>query len=504
MRLPWLLLCLLLLLDAAHAQRTRVHPYIQNLSTESVHVYVVSESLEALVLTVAGRRFHSRHAEASALAYNPIELAEFPELAKVRLPRLHCFEVSGLSPGQTYTYSVELPEGPFQASFTTRALAPKQVRFMVYADSETEPESSGPPSKWPTAAEPKRRYLVDQTTGYRANLETIRNRRPDAVLIAGDLVESGGEQRDWDEFWKHNTNADGSLSLASQFEVLPSPGNHEYYGGPKNGKYDLKASAKATSKFFTYFHSEGHNSRSHYYSKKLGPVRLIALDSCDGIPHRSKADPNFYFQAAPTQSPGINPGSRQYKWLEAELAKAQREDVFTFAFFHHCPYSGGPHGFVAGPDKSKGEDPQSGRPLRVWTPLFLKYGVDAVLNGHDEMLERSVVEGEEIRPDGSRRPHQVHFYDIGIGGDGLRTSRLSNPFRRFLAETDAPEQWVDGELVAGGRHYGHLEVNVSQDDDGWKATLDPVYLFPIREGSGWRFERRVYDDRVVLRASLGG
>jgi len=32
------------------------------------------------------------------------------------------------------------------------------------------------------------------------------------VAIAGDLVQSGGEQRDWDEFWAHNSDA-GSIFI---------------------------------------------------------------------------------------------------------------------------------------------------------------------------------------------------------------------------------------------------------------------------------------------------
>ena len=30
----------------------------------------------------------------------------------------------------------------------------------------------------------------------------------DLIIIAGDLVQCGGEQRDWDEFWLQNNNSD--------------------------------------------------------------------------------------------------------------------------------------------------------------------------------------------------------------------------------------------------------------------------------------------------------
>ena len=56
-------------------------------------------------------------------------------------------------------------------------------------------------------------------------------------------------------------------------------------------------------------------------------------------------------------------------------------------------------------------------------------------------------------------------------------------------------------LVDGGKHYGHLEVNVKPLRQGrWEALLEPIYVFPIMstDGSLQRFERRVYDDVVTL------
>jgi hypothetical protein len=137
--------------------------------------------------------------------------------------------------------------------------------------------------------------------------------------------------------------------------------------------------------------------------------------------------------------------------------------------------------------------------------LFMQYGVDAVFAGHDEMWERSVVEGVEVRPDGSTRPHRIHFYDLGTGGDDLRgpEAGLENPFQQFLVHSDVPEMWQAGTLIDGGKHYGHLEVNVDEvERDVWEAVLTPVYAFPVFDGQQLvGFERRLYDDEVVLSAN---
>lgn len=471
---------------------TVVKPYLQNLGKTQVDIYWVSRDGTSQQLIVESRiPTHSVVKKAPELALNKVEESA---LGRQSPSYLHRVSITGLEPETSYSYRVFLPDGHFRSKFKTWPQENSPVRFIAYADSETEPESTGTPSQWPTIDDSKRPYLVDQTQGYRANLKIIESRNPQAILIAGDLVESGGEQRDWNEFWDHNA------SVASKVCILPAPGNHEYFGGPSEmGRYSIEAVRRAQSKFRTYFHPEASDKSTTFYAKKLGPVSLIALDSSDGLPHQSSQDSNFYMQAAPNDSPGTQPGSVQYEWLEKQLLEAQKSSEFTFVFFHHCPYSSGPHGYPAG--VGDGFDEQSGTPLRVWTPLFLKYGVDAVLCGHDEMFERSVIEGIEVLPNGEQRLHRVQFYDVGVGGDGLRSKRpdIQNPNRAWLAEDDSPEIWRDGQLISGGRHYGHLEINVTQNDGEWTATLDPVHIFPVQKLGQWTFERRLYRDRVVLK-----
>lgn len=170
--------------------------------------------------------------------------------------------------------------------------------------------------------------------------------------------------------------------------------------------------------------------------------------------------------------------------------------------FHAAPYTSGVHGLPAGIDEQSNFS--SGLPLRALTPLFLEYGVDAVFNGHDEMYEHSVVEGGEAGPDGGAMPHAVHFFTVGIAGDGLRgpDPAVRNPQRVFLAHDDAPEQWSDdGVLIDGGKHYGHLDVQVWRGDDGrWQARLEPTYVFPVMNAAGelQRFDTRRYNDVVIL------
>lgn len=468
----------------------RVTPYLQQLANGTATVAWFSEGANAGTLRIEGRvgtEYTSQPQLACELAYH---LAEFSDIESARaLPYRHEINLEGLQAGNTY--QVEVEQDGELVTLQLRLPDPTRVRFAVYGDSETEPESSGTPAAWPasTASDKPRYYLVDQTTGYRQNLAAIAAAKPDFVAIAGDLVESGGEQRDWDEFWHHNA------SLAASVPIVPALGNHDYFGGPGDfGGYGSAAAQRALAKFKAYF------GRPNYYVVDYGPIALIVLDTNNGKPERSAMDTNWYLRDT---APEWQPGSEQWLWLQETLAAAQENKAFTFVMFHPAPYSSGIHGRP--PGVGDGENFSSGWPQRVLTPLFLRYGVDAVFTGHDEMYEHSVVAGEERMAARGAREHNVHFFTVGIGGDGLRGSdpAAQNPHSLFSADRNAPEVYdAAGILLDGGRHYGHVLVDVGQTDDGfWQAQIEPVYIFPIMnpEGDVQAFDRRRYQDRLVLK-----
>lgn len=448
----------------------RVRPYLQNLTPTSVEVIWFSDGAGAGELRCDRRRWKSQPEPMPTLAYPEWEQQTFFEGAAPTFPYRHRLTLTRLKPGRRYPFSVTQGQETFQGHLRTAPEGRTGVRFVAFADSETEPESSGNRVAWPQLhGQEKRLYLVDQTVGYQANLQVIKKRRPDFLVIAGDLVESGGEQRDWDEFWLH---ADRDLA---EIPIIAAPGNHEYYNGPHQGRYQQPYSEQAIARFDSYFPQARY--RAHYW----GPVCVLVLDLCNGLPHQSDADTNFYLE----NRRDFNPGSVQYRWLEQQLKEASRRAAFTFVTFHHCPYSSGVHGLA--PGQQRGQDPQSGVPTRALMPLFKKYRVAALLTGHDEMFERSLVDG-------------IHVYDLGIAGDGLRGPKTDNPQRKFLAHLDSPEVWRDGVLQDGGKHYGHLEIEVEPHREGWRAVLTPVYVFPVCDARGQvvRFERRVYPDVVEL------
>ena len=459
----------------------RIRPFLQNPSPTAMTVVWFSEADRPGVLRVAGPELTwsvtSTPGPASALGGNPHK----PESSVAPAPFGHRVRLGKLKPGATYSYNVTQNGERSTGRFTTPA--PKRaVRLIVLADSETEPESRGKRTSWPVPAGVRRpvrygdgRYLVDQAEGLRANLALVADRRPDVLAVAGDLVESGGEQRDWDAFWGAFNGPE--FLLLSRCVLAPVLGNHDVFAGP-GGFGGYAKTDWAVAKYLAHFDLPDNGDPDHpgrYYRMDFGKLTLIGLDSTNGGENESASDTNWLLPTG--KGPDHAPGSRQWRWAKQQLADARRAGQAVFVMFHHAPYSSGPHGWPAGPGRrvtTPPTDVQSGRPMRTWQGLFRDHGVLAVFSGHDEMYEHALVDG-------------VHYFDVGIAGDGLRGPQegLDNPHRVFLAHHDAPEVWQDGRLLRGGKHYGHVEVDLAAYDQGrWQAKLTGVYVLPEMDGQG--------------------
>ena len=283
----------------------RVFPYLQHPAKDAMTIVWFSEepSPGECAYWNPGSHLktilHSDPLPAEGLAYAVWEDTSYFEGQAPPVPFRHRIRIENLAPGRSYEYSVKQGKTIFRSTFRTAPEGNVPLRFIAYADSETEPESTGKYADWPDPVnDSARSYFWDQTTGYRNNLSVIRSREPDLVFIAGDLAESGGEQRDWDEFWHHNTGSLGALSLAGQIPLMAMPGNHEYYEGPYLGRYTQPGSERAINRYLTYFEfppnrSPNPEQEGRYYSFEYGPATFIVLDLCNNSPNGSDRDTNF-------------------------------------------------------------------------------------------------------------------------------------------------------------------------------------------------------------------
>ncbi|WP_421825180.1 metallophosphoesterase [Fulvitalea axinellae] len=161
--------------------------------------------------------------------------------------------------------------------------------------------------------------------------------RPNFVIHAGDLVDSGDRKTDWTEHF-----LPGGHIFMSRFPMYTVLGNHE-------GDSEL------------YYQYMANPSPENYYTFKYGNAQFFMVDT------------NF----------DVSEGTEQYNWLEWELAKS--DAMWKIVVHHHPPYSSEEND---NGDTYK-ELSTNGTEARNLVPLYDKYGVDFNLYGHVHMYERT-------------------------------------------------------------------------------------------------------------------
>lgn len=129
----------------------------------------------------------------------------------------------------------------------------------------------------------------------------------------------------------------------------------------------------------------------------------------------------------------------QLKWFEDELAKDTSE--WKICFFHHPPYSsGGKHG--------------SDKELRkVVEPLFVKYGVNVVLAGHEHFYERI-------------KPQQGIYYFISGAGGKLREGNVKENSPLTEKAYDADMSFMLAEIVKNQLYFQVISRTGQTVDSG--------------------------------------
>ena len=157
---------------------------------------------------------------------------------------------------------------------------------------------------------------------------------PAFVIHTGDLVHTGSNNSQWKTF------DDITADMRSKFPFYPARGNHDVGGKG----YEEHVTAPYTS------------GNKLYYSFDHGNSHFVALAVDEVSVYKAK--------------------SKQYVWLENDLKAARSKSSHIFVYFHVPPYSIGSHGS----DTDVREELE---------PLFVKYGVRAVFNGHDHIYYRT-------------------------------------------------------------------------------------------------------------------
>jgi acid phosphatase type 7 len=186
---------------------------------------------------------------------------------------------------------------------------------------------------------------------------------PGTVMAVGDLAYPDGTKENFDCYertW-------GRVKSRTR----PSPGNHEFH-------------THGATYYFSYFGEAAGDPKAGYYSYELGTWHIIALNSeCIEVG-------------------GCNAGSREEKWLRADLAA--HPVACTLAYLHKPLFSsGGAHG----------DDPGI---MPIWQALY-DANADVVVGGHDHDYERFAPQTPLAQPDPERG---IREFVVGTGGKNHR------------------------------------------------------------------------------------
>jgi acid phosphatase type 7 len=250
------------------------------------------------------------------------------------------------------------------------AIGPFLLALILISNS-----SESPGSNLSSSAEDKTAVLVgagdiadcSRLAGAEATAKLIEQ-IPGTVMAIGDLAYPDGSKENfacYDRTW-------GRFKARTR----PAVGNHEFH------------STGATF-YFEYFGAGAGDPKGGFYSYELGEWHIVVLNSeCKEVG-------------------GCQAGSRQEKWLRADLAA--HPTACALAYFHKPLFSSG---------ATHGNDPEL-KPL--WQALY-DGNVDVVVGGHDHDYERFAPQTPDALPDAKRG---IREFVAGTGGKSQRL--FSNP-----------------------------------------------------------------------------
>lgn len=281
----------------------------------------------------------------------------------------HAHTLTGLAAGGHYVYRVRSGvsrTGSFRAAPLPDA---HRLKFLAYGDTRSYPADYNA-----VAAQIRAHVQADP------DYQTI-------ALLAGDLVNNGNVEADWDTQFFPAAYADIN-GFHANVPTQAARGNHE-------------GAAVLYAKYFPYPYVMG-----RAWSFDYGPAHFVIVD----------------------QYIDYGPGSAQLQWIEDDLAATAKP--WRFLCYHEPGWS------AAGGHSNE-------IPVQDYLhPLCLEYGVQITFAGHNHYYARAVVDGVHhvttggggapLRTPDPGQPYIVtateayHFCKIEIDGDQLNYEVISS------------------------------------------------------------------------------
>jgi hypothetical protein len=206
----------------------------------------------------------------------------------------------------TYNYQIKIKNISSETHhFTTNCPKKKTFSFAAMGDSRSNPQI------------------------FSKVIENVVKDKPDIIISMGDLVETGGNFKQWDKFY-----FSVAKDLIDHVPLISTLGDHER--GGDNGV------------LFNHFMNQGNDPEKQWFSFDYANAHFISLD--------------FRY-----------PESKEMiDWFIKDISRSKAK--WKFVYFHRPSYNFGGHRSMWGQE--------------IWPELFHKYKVDIVFAGHSHIYER--------------------------------------------------------------------------------------------------------------------
>ena len=346
---------------------------------------------------------------------------------------IHRVNAKNLTPGTEYVYRFgdeELNAWCKTGKFKTAARSNRNFTFMHISDPQGDNELH---------YQSYNQLLNDSTSMF----------NPEWIALTGDITDDShfGKSIDLNE-WE--------LALTSQWDVFKNypvsavSGNHDGAINAFHSRYNFK------------FVEGSDTSTGEYYSFDYQGVHFTCLNSNDTP---NPKDP---------YTRGIS--DAQLSWAEADL-KAHQNDKFLIVMMHKGLFDAGGHSC-----NEDGSDYDIEKMRRQLAPMFTKYGVDLVLEGHDHLYNLSypMVADEYVGQSSYYRIDDNYAYSYRDYGDYKNVYTFSNLKGTFYFNTG----------TASGQKYYAPVIGGSMEDTIFDTSNPNQKMFTMVD---------VLDGSILLR-----
>ncbi|MEO6915681.1 MAG: metallophosphoesterase family protein [Chitinophagaceae bacterium] len=362
---------------------------------QQIHLSWNSESKDATATSMAvtwadtkGGEETIKYGAGTRLAKSVQASRKYSDSGKINLYKV---TLKGLKPNTSYSYTCGSDKNGWSEhfSFKTAPMPGSMQKFVVGVWGDTQDNEFNEQFQ-------KTALIVDQLSKYPVQF----------TVHMGDIVDNGSVGSKWNGLFAITQPVNARAPL------MPVTGNHDVDNDSTHEEYQ-----KPFPVFYDFLNLPSNNIN---YSYDYGNTHFVAISSG----HAKGAENAKAFTFAP--------GSSEYRWLEADLARARNDKKITWVilYMHHPLYSFG-WSHVEGWQK------------RI-TPLVDKYKVDLCLAGHRHEYERH----RAIRDNRVLTQEDNNVYDHpqgtvyitngtaggspqGIGGKDMPSMIFTNPVKMY-------------------------------------------------------------------------